>query len=101
MVRHSVPHSLETAAARHLLERAFTHYETRYPAYEPSLSWLEPQRAEVRFSARGIKLAAQVELLPGEVVVEMKVPLLLRPFQGAAIKAIDREVNRWLATPPQ
>jgi hypothetical protein len=97
MVRHTVNHSLEVHEACALVERAFTHYEARYPAYQPSMSWTEPGRAEIRFNAKGFKLSARVELQPGRAVVEMDVPLLLRPFQGIARQVIDREVSRWLA----
>lgn len=100
MVRHSVKHSLEPDAIHQLIERAFSYYEGRHPKYEPRLSWLEPNKAELRFNARGLKLSARVELLPGEAQVEMDVPLLLRPFQGAARTVLDREIQRWLTSPP-
>lgn len=100
MVRHSVKHTLEPDALHQLIERAFAYYESRHPKYEPTLSWLEPNKAELRFNARGLKLGARLEIQPGEAIVEMDVPLLLRPFQGAARQVIDREITRWLTNPP-
>lgn len=100
MARHSVKHSLELDAIHQLIERAFVYYQSRHPKYEPTLSWLEPNKAELRFNAKGLKLGARVELVPGEAIVEMDVPLLLRPLQGVARPVIDREISRWLTHPP-
>lgn len=97
-MRHSISHSLDVDAARQLVERAFAHYQARHPSYKPTLTWLSPQRGEIRIRVRGHELLAHLELLFGEVVVEMDVPLLFRPFQGTARRVIDREVERWLTS---
>jgi hypothetical protein len=96
MVRHSIPHALGADDAKQLLDRAFAHYRDRYPKYEPTLHWLDTRRGEIVVSIRGYKLTGRIELAPAAAVIEMHVPMLLRPFQGTAVRAIDREANKWL-----
>lgn len=96
MVRHSIPHAIGAEQAKQLIERAFAHYRDRYPKYEPTLNWTEAHRGEIVVSIRGYKLTGRIELAPAATVIEMDVPMLLRPFQGTALKTIDREANRWL-----
>jgi hypothetical protein len=96
--RHRIQHDLDWDCARHLIERAYTYYSERYPAYKLSLSWLDPRRAELRLHTRGKELLAQVVLFPGEVAVEMEVPLLFLPFAGRAHRSIDRAAQSWLSS---
>lgn len=96
MVRHSIPHAIGADDARELIDRAFAHYRDRYPKYEPTLKWTEPHRGEIVVSVRGYKLKGRIELAPAAAVIEMDVPMLLRPFQSAALRTIDREATRWL-----
>lgn len=96
MVRHAISHALPQDEAQKLIDRAFAHYLERYPKYEPTLHWQDPQHGEICVSIRGYKLHARVVLGPGETVVEMDVPMLLRPFQGTAVRTIEREAQRWL-----
>jgi hypothetical protein len=100
LVRHSVAQPLDLAAARLLVERAFAHYRDRYPAYRLKLGWPTPQQAELALTARGRQLTARLALAVNQATVELDVPLVFWPFQAAACRAIDREVDRWLKSPP-
>ncbi len=91
-----VPHSLDDAGARAAVEKAFDHYRTRYASYKPKLKWLDHERAEVAFTARGVTLHGAVALHPGKIVITAKVPLLLKPFTKKAVAVVEGEITKWL-----
>ena len=91
-----VPHKLDDAGARAAVEKAFEHYRTRYSQYKPKLKWLDEHHAEVTFSAKGVTLHGTVVVKPGHVVLDAKVPLLLRPFTKKAVAVIESEIHKWL-----
>ncbi len=97
---HSVEHSLKTEEVRPLLERALVYYRQRYPAYQPTLTWQDPDNGELRVQVRKQELVVKVSLHPGKVTVEVDLPLYFRPFKGAAVRTLDREVARWLQVSP-
>jgi hypothetical protein len=101
MLRHSIPHSLSDDEARQMLDAAFAHYHARHPGYHPSLSWLNPRQATLGLRIGGYELSGRLSLRPGEVGIEMDVPLLLRPFQGTVKQRINREAARWLERPAE
>lgn len=96
-LEHSISHSLDPKEARQLIEHALAHYRERYPAYQPLLTWHDKERGELRVNVRNQELVAEFELHTGCITIRMDVPLLLRPFQGAARRVIEREVARWLS----
>lgn len=96
MIRHEIAHRLEPSAVAARVNDAFTYYQERFGKYEPTLQWMTPERAELSFKARGLKLNGTLSIKPEGLVVEMDVPLLLRPFRGKAVEVIEREAARWL-----
>jgi hypothetical protein len=94
---HTIPHDLSPEAVRQTLQAALGEYQARYPAYHPELRFLSEERAELSFQARGRRLHGTVDLLPGRLVIDFKVPLLFRVFEGRVRQIVDREVTRWLA----
>jgi Putative polyhydroxyalkanoic acid system protein (PHA_gran_rgn) len=91
-----VPHNLDEAGARAAVEKAFDHYRTKYASYQPKLRWLDHERAEVTFTAKGITLHGTLALHPGKVVMDAKVPFLLKPFTKRAVAAVESEIHKWL-----
>ena len=91
-----VPHKLDDAQARAAVEKAFDHYRTKYATYKPRLKWLDEHRAEVSFTAKGVTLSGTVVLTPGQIVMDAKVPFLLKPFTKKAVAAIESEMHKWL-----
>ena len=100
MARHVFVHTLSPAAARALIDEAFAHYAARYPVANLQLTWHSEQHAELGGLARGLKLRAKIELTPGQCLLDVDVPFVLRPFQDVAKRAIEREVGRWLERGP-
>ena len=92
----AVPHKLDNGGARAVVERAFEHYQSKYSSYKPRLKWLDDGRAEVHFTAKGVTLNGTLGLHPGKIVLDAKVPLLLRPFTKKAVAAVESEIHRWL-----
>ena len=95
-MKHVIPHDLDMPTAKRVADRAFAEYQSRFPDYHPSLTWVNDERADVGFNAKGIKLAGAMLIEPGSIALDLDVPFLLRPFQKKAIEVIDREVRRWI-----
>lgn len=95
-MKHRIHHHLDLQASKEVAEKALASYKTRFARYEPQVSWLGSHRAEVRFSAKGFKIAGYVELLPGAVEIEIDVPLVFRPLRATAIRLLEGEIQRLL-----
>ncbi|WP_437277553.1 polyhydroxyalkanoic acid system family protein [Sorangium sp. So ce375] len=95
-MKHTIEHDLSDSEAKLATERAIAQYRERYAEYEPFLVWRDERRAELGFSVKGVKLKGSMELRPGAVDVDLDVPLLMRPFKGVAIGAIDKEVRHFI-----
>jgi hypothetical protein len=96
-MKHSVPHPLGTERARRVAEQAFASYAERFAEYRPSLRWLDAQRAETSFTVKGVTLTGSIEVGAREILLDLDVPLLLRPFKSKAIEVIEREIRTWVA----
>jgi hypothetical protein len=95
-MKHTIEHDLSDSEAKLATERAIAQYRERYAEYEPFLVWRDERRAELGFSVKGVKLKGSMDLRPGAVDVDLDVPLLMRPFKGVAIAAIDKEVRHFI-----
>jgi hypothetical protein len=95
-MKHVIQHDLDMPTAKKVADRAFAEYKSRFPDYQPSLRWVNDQRADVAFNAKGIKLAGAMHIEVKSIALELDVPFLFRPFQKMAIEVIDSEVRLWL-----
>lgn len=95
-MKHSIAHDLDLATAKKVTDRAFAEYGSRYPAYEPTLSWIDDRRADVSFNAKGVHLGGVMAIDETSISLDLDVPFLFRPFQKKAIEVIDREVKLWI-----
>jgi hypothetical protein len=96
-MKHSIPHPLGPERARRVAEQAFASYAERFAEYHPALRWLDAQRAETSFTVKGVTLKGSIELAAREILIDLDVPLLLRPFKSKAIEVIEREIRAWVA----
>lgn len=96
MARHVIPHPLDLATAKKATEKAFAGYKERFASYNPTADWVSDTRAEIGFSAKGVKLDGAVELEPDQIVLELEVPFLFRMFQGKALKIVEEEITEWI-----
>ncbi len=96
-MKHRVHHGLDIDLARRVTRRALEGYIERFAKYQPRLQWRDDSTAEVAFSALGSTVKGLFELTQDAVLVEMNVPLLLKPFRRRAIDVVEREILDWVA----
>ncbi len=95
-MKHTIVHDLgSTEQARRVVDEAYGEYERRLGAYQPTLTWLGPERARIEFTVMGKALAVTIELSARDLTVEGKLPLVFRPFQGKILSVLEREVQVW------
>ncbi|MGD8858525.1 MAG: polyhydroxyalkanoic acid system family protein [Myxococcales bacterium] len=95
-MQHRITHSLDTETARKVARKAAESYTERFGKYSPTVRWETDDRAKVGFSAKGVTIDGTLQLEPGAIVVEVKVPLLLKPFAGKAVDVIEKQVQHWV-----
>ncbi len=93
-MKHSVAHDLPLDAAKQMAIEAIDGYTKKFIDYNPSVTWLSEQVAEVSFKAKGVTLKGTFEVLADRIDIDMEVPLLLRMFRQKAIDVIEREILR-------
>lgn len=91
-----IKHDLDVPTAKKATEKAFAGYKERFAEYNPTADWVTDTRAEIGFSAKGMKLDGAVELHPGEIHLELDVPFLLKPFRKKALSVIEDQINMWV-----
>jgi len=95
-MKHTIEHDLSLSTAKKVTDRAFAEYGTRYPDYEPKLTWIDDRSADVSLNAKGVHLGGKMEIDEKSISLDLDVPFLFRPFKSKAIEVIDREVKVWI-----
>ena len=95
-MKHAVPHDLPKPLAKKAADAALQAYSARFAEYNPQITWTDEDTAEVCFKAKGITLKGTFEIHPGEVCMDMEVPLLLRPFRQKAMDVVEGEIRTWI-----
>lgn len=95
-MKKSIAHGLSKEMAKKATSKAFETYQARFPEYEPQATWVRDDKAEVSFSAKGLKLEGGVEIREQEIDLELNVPFLLKPFSKKAMSIIEEEVREWV-----
>ena len=68
----------------------------RFANYNPTASWVSDNRAEIGFSAKGVKLSGAIQIEPGEIHLELDVPFIFRPLRGKALDIIEEQIQMWV-----
>lgn len=95
-MKHVMSHDLPPDQAKKVAEHAFDAYRDKYADYNPTLAWVSDSRAKASFKAKGIHFGGAVELRPGEIEFEMKVPFVFRVFEKRALEIIKGELEHWV-----
>lgn len=95
-MKHSVGHDLDQEMARKVARHALEGYAKQFEQFNPSVSWLGEDAAQVAFSAKGLTVKGKVDLLPKQIVIDLSVPFALKLFQGKAIKVVESEIREWV-----
>ena len=85
-MKHVMSHDLSPDVAKKVAEKAFDAYRQRFADYNPTLTWKSDTKAEASFRAKGIHLGGIIDLRPGVIEFDMKVPFILRMFESRALE---------------
>jgi hypothetical protein len=96
-VKHQISHDLAPEQLEKAVRRFAEVYCERFRAYQAEAHWRDPRTLEVSFKVAGTALRGSLQLGPRALEVEMKVPMAFRLFKGRAVRAIEEEVQPWLA----
>jgi hypothetical protein len=94
-MEHRVPHDVGRDLAKAATIAAFASYKQKYGEYSPTTTWTSDYRATVTFSVKGFSLDGKILIEDREVVMDMDVPFVLRPFKKRALEIIEREIQLW------
>lgn len=95
-MKHAVPHALPMNLVRRASDAALRSYQQQFPEYKPTATWVSDRRADVTFEVMGKKLQGGLDLTDRAVELELKVPMLMKPFASTALGVVEQEVKRWL-----
>lgn len=95
-ITHEIQHGLGLEQAKRAADLALREYQQRFGAKGLSARWISDTRAEVEYSAKGAKVEATVDVSSSVLRIDVRVPLLLRPFKSAAVAAVEREARRFI-----
>jgi hypothetical protein len=95
-MEHRIEHDLSPELARKAVKGAVVAYSEKLAKYAPSVAWRGDDHVDVGFKAKGISLSGTLKLVPNAVLVDMDVPLLLRPFRKTALDVIETQVKEWV-----
>jgi hypothetical protein len=91
-----IPHDLDPAKARRATEKALEAYAERFTKFAPTADWVTDERCEISFTVKRKKLQGAMELHPGQIHLELTVPLLFRPFKKRALGVIQEQIETWI-----
>lgn len=95
-MKHKIHHGLDQDLARKATRKAFDSYQQRFAKYNPTAEWVGDDRANVSFSAKGVTLEGNVEITEDDVLIELDVPFILKPFKKKAVGIIEDEIHKWV-----
>ncbi len=94
-MKHAVKHDLSPELAKKALEKALESYQERFASYSPRMTWTTEKHVDVSFSAKGISLSGTIDLEPNQIVFDLDVPFLLRPFKNQALELVETQIKKW------
>jgi hypothetical protein len=95
-MEHRIEHDLSPELARKAVQRAVDSYSEKFARYNVQSHWPTEDQVDIGFDAKGVKLSGQVKLVPHALLIDMDVPLLLRPFRKKALDVIETQVKAWI-----
>ncbi len=95
-MKHAVPHDLSMESAKKAASAALEAYKARFAEYNPTITWVKENFAEVSFKAKGVTMKGSFEILADRIEMDMEVPFLLRMFKQKAIDVVEGEIRKWI-----
>lgn len=96
-MKQSFSHHLSQEQAREVARQAIAGYLTKLADYSPKFTWHDDDKGELSFRALGKTVSGLIALQPGQIIVDLDVPLRLVPFRKKAMDVIGAEIQRWVA----
>ncbi len=94
-MEHRVSHDVGRDLAKKATVAAFASYKQKYGDYSPTTTWTGDYAATITFAAKGFRFDGKVVVEEREIVMEMDVPFILRPFRRRALEIIEQEIKLW------
>jgi hypothetical protein len=95
-MKHKIRHGLEHDLARKVTHKAFDSYQKRYAQFNPQADWITEDKANVAFSVKGVSLDGSIEITDDDVIIDLKVPFVFKPFRKKAVGVIESEIRDWI-----
>jgi putative polyhydroxyalkanoate system protein len=97
-MRVSVPHNTDRESARRIVDERLQKLLEQYSSYlnDVDQRW-EGDRLVFSGSARGFKANGTVEITDSEMIIDGKLPLIARPFEGRIKSTIESEAAAMFA----
>lgn len=95
-MKHTVVHGLGREQAKKVAEAAWQSYSARFAQYSPSCNWVNDYKAQIGFKAKGMSIDGSIEVEDKNILIDLDVPFLLRPFKSVALNVIEEEIQRWV-----
>lgn len=97
-MRISVPHNTDRATAKEKINQRLAQVMSQYGHYlsESEHKW-EGDRLYFSGAAKGMKTNGTVEITDTEVIIDGKLPLMAKPFEGRVKSAIEKEAAAMFA----
>jgi len=95
-MKHKIHHGLELPLAKRAIDEAMKAYSARFGDFNPWFKWKSETEGRLGFSAKGVKVEGEIDIVGPEIEVELEVPFILRVFKGKAMEVIDKEVRMWV-----
>ncbi len=95
-MRHIIKHELSPELAKKASAAAADHYTAKFAKYDASTEWVSDTHADISFHVKGMDVGATIDLEPGQLVVDMEVPLMLLPFKKKALSVIEEVIEKWI-----
>lgn len=92
-IKHGLTHDQAKAAARHAVDA----YSQKLAKYSPQVAWQGDTKATIAFTAKGVRIEGSMSVEPDRFVVDVDIPLLLRPFKSKAVNVVESEAQTWIA----
>jgi hypothetical protein len=94
-MEHRVRHDVGRDLAKKATVAAFATYKHKYGDYSPTTTWTSDYTATVTFAIKGFTMDGKILIEEKDVVMDMHVPFLLKPFRKRALDVIEREIQLW------
>lgn len=95
-MKHVIKTGLNVNDSKYALDEAFKVYSKQHSQYKPLFGWKKNDLATFSFTSPVGKLDGLILVVEDQLILDMNVPFLARPFQNKAISLIETEVQIWI-----